>query len=297
MADSGSFVLDCCGTPVPALPGRPIVMGILNVTPDSFSDGGRHASLESAVNRALEMLAEGATIIDVGGASSRPRGGTYGPGAAAPPVEVEIARTRPVIEALLAARPGTIVSIDTVHAAVAREALAVGASIVNDVTGLRTDPDLARVTASAGAALVLMHSAGAWGDLAHEAAYDDVVEDVARALADAVSRARQAGVRSIVVDPGFGFGKTTRENLRLIGAAERFLELGCPVLVGISRKSSIGKTLGTTDAPWPVERRLFGTLGATAWAVSRGASIVRTHDVAETSQMLTVLSACMQAAS
>ncbi len=289
-----SFVLDCRGRGIDASPGRPVVMGILNVTPDSFSDGGRFLDPDGAAARAFEMLDQGAQIVDVGGASSRPRGRAYGDGAAALRPEVEIARVRPVIESILAGRPDAVVSIDTVHSEVARAALEAGASIVNDVTALRTDPRLAEVAADAGAALFLMHSVGSWGDLVHEAAYSDVVEEVVAHLARAVGEAEAAGVRSIAVDAGFGFGKTTRDNLRLLGASERLLRLGRPVVVGISRKSAVGRSLGSEDDPWPVDRRLFGTLGATAWAFANGASIVRTHDVTETVQMLRVLSAAMR---
>jgi len=263
------------------------VMGILNVTPDSFSDGGQYMDVEEAVSRAADMLSEGASIIDVGGESTRP---------GADPVEAQDERDRvvPVIEAISDRFPEAVLSIDTYKPEVARAALAAGAHIVNDVTGLRHHPEMAEAAADWGAPLVLMHSAGEPGDLTRPRDYDAVTAEVRDALARSVETAEAAGVDQIVIDPGFGFGKSDADNLRLLNEVDELLTLNRPVLVGVSRKSTIGATLGTPDTPAPVDERLFGSLGATAVAVMRGATIVRTHDVAPTVEMLTVLGATLR---
>lgn len=294
-AGSHPFLLDCRGQVLDASPGNAHVMGILNVTPDSFSDGGLFLDPDAAVRHGIAMLDQGARIIDVGGASSRPRGGTYGTGATDVDTRSEIERVVPVIRGLRRERPEALLSIDTVHAVVAAAALDAGASIVNDVTGLRHDPDLARVTAESGAALILMHSVGDWGALVHESEYDDVTTEVTASLARAIEEATRSGVASVAVDPGFGFGKTPMDNLRLIARIDALLSLDRPVLVGVSRKSTIGITLGSRDRPAPVADRLYGSLGAAALAVARGASLVRTHDVHETASMLRVVTAVMEA--
>ena len=281
------FVLDCRGRPLDCRPGLAAgahVMGILNVTPDSFSDGGRFLGLSAALRRAEAMREEGAAIIDVGGESTRP-------GAEALAADEERRRVLPVIEALAQELPEALLSIDTYKPDVARAALAAGAHLVNDVTGLRHFPEMAAVCAEAGAPLVAMHSAGAPGDLTRPRPHGDVVAEVKTSLAASVEAAEEAGVRHVVVDPGFGFGKSVQENLRLAGRADALLALGRPVLVGISRKSSIGAVLASAEAPAPVPDRLFGTLGATAVAVLRGATLVRTHDVRPTVEMLHVLAA------
>ncbi|GIV59475.1 dihydropteroate synthase [Rhodocaloribacter litoris] len=288
------FVLDCRGHRLDCRPGLPQgahVMGILNVTPDSFYDGGRYTTVEAAVRRATEMVSEGAAVIDVGGASSRPRGTVYGEGARPLSPEEEIDRVRPVIEALAEHLPGVPISIDTYHPEVARAALEAGASLVNDITGLRLFPETAAVAAAFGAPLIVMHSLGRPGAMPHAHTYTDVVADVAGVLRAAVERAEAAGVRHVVVDPGFGFGKTPEENLRLLEATDRLLALERPVLVGVSRKSTIGAVLGTKTDPVPPSERLFGSLGATAVAVLRGATLVRTHDVRPTVELLRGLAA------
>ncbi len=261
-------------------------MGILNVTPDSFSDGGQYVSVEKAVSRATEMLSEGASIIDVGGESTRP-------GAEPVSAEDEHDRVVPVIDALADRFPEALLSVDTYKPAVARAALAAGAHIVNDVTGLRHHPEMAQAAADWDAPLVLMHSVGEPGDLTQPRHYDDVTAEVRDALAQSIMTAEQAGVEQIVIDPGFGFGKSNEENLRLLNDVDELLTLNRPVMVGVSRKSTIGATLGTPDAPAPVDERLFGSLGATAVAVMRGATLVRTHDVASTVEMLKVLGATL----
>jgi dihydropteroate synthase len=257
-------------------------MGILNVTPDSFSDGGQYVTVEKAVSRAAEMLSEGASIVDIGGESTRPGADPVGP-------DDERDRVVPVVEALSDQLPEALLSIDTYKPEVARAALAAGADIVNDVTGLRHHPEMAEAAADWNAPLVLMHSVGEPGDLTSPREYDDVTAEVRDALAHSVETAQDAGVEQIVVDPGFGFGKSNEENLRLLNEVDELLTLNRPVLVGISRKSTIGATLGTPDHPAPTDERLHGSLGATAVAVMRGATIVRTHDVAPTMDMLRVI--------
>ena len=281
------FVLGGQAHSLDCRPGSPAVdgarvMGILNVTPDSFSDGGQYVTVEEAVSRTAEMLSEGASIIDVGGESTRP--------GADPVTEAEERdRVVPVIEALSDRFPEALLSIDTYKPDVAWAALTAGADIVNDVTGLRHKPEMAEVAAEADAPLVVMHSAGEPGDLTRPRDYDDVIAQVRDALAQSVETAAQAGVEQIVIDPGFGFGKSNEDNLRLINEVDELLTLNRPVLVGVSRKSTIGATLGTPEDPAPVGDRLHGSLGATAVAVMRGATIVRTHDVAPTVKMLKVL--------
>lgn len=294
-AGEARFVLDCRGRRLDARPGRAHVMGILNVTPDSFSDGGQYLDPSAALRRAEAMLAEGAVMIDVGGESSRPRGTAYGAGAAAVDATEEKRRVVPVIEAIAQRFPEAILSVDTYKPEVAEAALEAGAHVVNDVTGLRYGDEAARAAARVGAAVVVMHSLGRPGDMPQEHRYDDVIEDVRASLAEAVRRAEGAGVASIAVDPGIGFGKTVEENLRLLAATDRLLALGRPVLVGLSRKNTIGVVLGSAEAPAPVGERLFGTLGATAAAVLGGASIVRTHDVRATVEMLRGLTAVREA--
>ena len=297
--DEAHFVLDCRGQALDCRPGRGVlrergahVMGVLNVTPDSFSDGGRYLEPDAALRRAEAMLEEGAAIVDVGGESSRPRGKAYGAGATPVGAEEEAARVVPVVAAIAERFPEALVSVDTYKPEVARAALEAGARLVNDITGLRYFPETADVAASFGAPLVVMHALGRPGEMPHEHHYGDVVADVGASLRTSVEVAEGAGVAGVVVDPGFGFGKSPEENLRLVRGVHTFLELGRPVLVGLSRKSTIGAVLGGPDGPAPVEDRLFGTLGATAVAVLRGATLVRTHDVRPTAEMLRLLAAC-----
>lgn len=287
------FVLDCRGRSLDCRPGNATmegahVMGILNATPDSFSDGGVHLAVDDAVARAAEMLSEGATILDVGGESTRP-------GADPVDADTECERVVPVIEALHQRFPRTLLSIDTYKPAVAKAALEAGAHIVNDVTGLRLHPETATIAADAGAPVIAMHSVNAPGALTTPAAYEDVTDAVIEGLQTAIDTATNAGVAHVVTDPGFGFGKSVTENLRLVNTIDRVLVLDRPVLIGVSRKSTIGAVLGTDKAPVGVHDRLFGSLGATAVAVMRGATVVRTHDVAPTVEMLRVLNATLNA--
>jgi dihydropteroate synthase len=271
-------------------------MGVLNVTPDSFSDGGRYSTVDAALKRAEAMADEGAALIDVGGESTRPVGRTYGAGAAAVSAEEETRRVIPVIEAIARRLPHVLISVDTYKGEVARAALRAGAHLVNDITGLREGVGTARAAADYGAPLVVMHALGRPGAMPHEHRYKDVVEVVADSLARSVRTAQAEGVRDVIVDPGFGFGKTPEENLLLIARTDRFRALGRPVLVGVSRKSTVGVVLGTKDEPAPVGERLYGSLGLAALAVLRGAAIVRTHDVQETVELLKVIQAAEDAA-
>ena len=249
----------------------PRLMGILNVTPDSFSDGGRHAGA-GALEHAQAMLAEGADLIDIGGESTRP-------GAPELPAAEEIARIAPVIAALRAAGVTAPLSLDTRKSAVATAGLAAGADILNDVSGLRFDPDLARVAAETGAPLIVMHSLGTPETMQGlaAAAYDDVLLDVFDGLAAAVAQAEAAGVdRSrILVDPGIGFGKTLDQNLALIRRVGLFHALGCAVLLGVSRKGMIGTLSGETQA----DRRGPGSAAIGLWAVQQGIQVLRVHDM------------------
>jgi dihydropteroate synthase len=296
--DPERFILNCRGRTLDCRPGLELgahVMGVLNVTPDSFYDGGRFTGVDTALRRVEEMIGEGAAIIDVGGESTRPRGSVYGEGAEAVPAEAERARVLPIIEALSARFPEILISIDTYKPDVARAALEAGAHIVNDVTGLRFSPETAEVAAAAGAPLIVMHSLGRPGEMPHEHRYADVAGDVHDFLEEATRTAEAAGVRHVIVDPGFGFGKSVTENLHLLRNVHGFLRIGRPVLVGVSRKSSIGAVLGAPEAPVPAGERLFGSLGATAVAVVHGATLVRTHDVRATVEMLRVMAAVLHA--
>jgi dihydropteroate synthase len=269
-------------------------MGILNVTPVSVYDGGQYGDVGAALRRAEEMVEEGAAIIDVGGASTRPRGRVYGEGAVPVVPEEERARVVPVVAGIVGRFPEVLVSVDTYEPAVARAALEAGAHLINDITGLRYTRETGEAAAAFGAPLVVMHALGRPGEMPHEHHYHDVVAEVKASLEDSVAAARASGVRHVVVDPGFGFGKSPAENMRLIGNVGALLELGCPVLIGISRKSTIGAILGTPGEPAPPEERLYGTLGATAVGVLRGATLVRTHDVGPTRQMLRGLAAAVE---
>ena len=264
-------------------------MGVLNVTPDSFSDGGLYLATDAALRRASEMVEAGAVIIDIGGESSRPRGAVYGRGASCIPASIELRRVLPVIEAVSRHLPQAIVSIDTSKPHVAEAALEAGAHMINDISGLRHSAKMATVAARFGAPLVVMHAVGTPGDLVHEVVYDDPVTSVCTSLKVSVESAERAGVHHVIIDPGFGFGKTPEQNLKLINELDKLLDIGRPILIGISRKSTIGWALGHNGERSPIADRLYGTLGATAVAVMRGASLVRTHDVRPTVEMLRMI--------
>jgi dihydropteroate synthase len=246
---------------------RPAVMGVVNVTPDSFSDSGLHLDPSSAVAAAQRLFDEGAAIVDVGGESTRP-------GATAVSLDEELRRVLPVIERL-AGRP---VSIDTAKAEVARRALELGAAMVNDVTALRSDPDLVAVVADAGAHLCLMHMQGEPRTMQVAPAYDDVVSEVASFLEERLAFAVGQGIPEdlVCLDPGIGFGKTPDQNLELIRRLDAIVALGRPVLVGLSRKSTIGRLLGDPEARVGTDA---ASVGAAVAAFDRGASIFRVHAV------------------
>ena len=255
---------------------RPSVMGVLNVTPDSFSDGGVHLDPDVAAAAARRMVEEGAALVDVGGESTRP-------GSDGVSVEEELARVVPVLDRLGAEIP---LSIDTAKAEVARVALERGAILVNDVTALRGDPELAGVVADAGAYLCLMHMQGEPRTMQDEPRYDDVASDVAAFLEERLAFAVAAGIpeERICLDPGIGFGKTVEHNLELVRRLDVLIALGRPVLVGLSRKSSLKKLTGSDDL-------LGASIAAAVAAFERGASILRVHDVKPTVDALTVAAA------
>jgi len=256
---------------------RTLIMGVLNVTPDSFSDGGEFFSLDKALVHTEQMIAEGADIIDVGGESTRPGG------AAIVSAEEELERVLPIIKQL-AARFDVPISVDTRPKPVARAALEAGASIVNDISALRFEPEVADEAAKAGAGLVLMHSRGTPGELHGLPPVADIIEEVITSLRSSVEFAEQRGVEreSIVIDPGIGFGKTQEQNIELIAKLDQLIAAfpGFPLLIGTSRKSFIGRILADTNGdPAPVNERLHGSLASLVISVLKGAQIVRVHDV------------------
>jgi dihydropteroate synthase len=259
---------------------RPSVMGVVNVTPDSFSDGGVNFRPEDAVASARGMVEEGAAIVDIGGESTRPGSDAVSP-------DEELRRVVPVLEELGGAVP---VSIDTAKAEVARRAIELGAELVNDVTALRGDPDLAGVVASSGAYLCLMHMQGEPRTMQDSPTYEDVAAEVASFLEQRLAFAVDAGIpeERICLDPGFGFGKTVEQNFELLGRLGQIVALGRPVLVGLSRKRSLGRILGDPNA---TTGPLSASLAAAVEAYDRGAAIFRVHDVREHVEALTVASA------
>jgi dihydropteroate synthase len=260
---------------------RPSVMGVINVTPDSFSDGGVNLQPEVAIASARRMLDEGATIVDVGGESTRP-------GSDGVSVDEELRRVVPVLEALV----GLPVSIDTSKAEIARRALALGVQLVNDVTALRGDPELAEVVAESNAYLCLMHMQGEPRTMQVAPRYEDVVSEVAAFLEERLRFAVEAGVAEdrICLDPGIGFGKTVEQNVELVRRLDALAGLGRPVVVGLSRKSTLGRLLGD---PHATTGSVAASVGAALAAFERGATILRVHDVRETVEALTVARALL----
>jgi dihydropteroate synthase len=265
-------------------------MGIVNVTPDSFSDGGRFLDADAATAHALELIGEGAEIVDIGGESTRPGAEPVG-------ADEELRRVYPVIEAIAAvtdrsapaARPQ--ISIDTSKASVARAALEVGATLVNDVTALRGDPQMASVVAESGAECCLMHMLGEPRTMQLEPRYDDVVDDVKAFLLARLEFAVGEGIAEdrVLLDPGIGFGKTVAHNLELLRRLGELVELGRPVVIGTSRKSFLGRLAGAPES----SQRLAGTLATSVLALERGARVFRVHDVAPSREALTVAAATL----
>jgi len=272
-----------CGDRILAFRERPRIMGILNVTPDSFADGGQHLGVEQAIARGLRMMEEGADIVDVGGESTRP-------GAEEVAAEEELRRVLPVVEAL--AGRGALVSIDTRKAPVAGAAVRAGARIINDVTALAGDAEMPEVARRSGAGVVLMHMQGAPRTMQADPRYTDVVAEVAGYLERRVRALEAAGLerRRMAVDPGIGFGKTAEHNLRLLGNLPRLCALGLPVVVGLSRKSFLGKLTGRA-----VGDRVAGSVAALAYCVIRGAHVMRVHDVRESCDAVKVATALRRA--
>jgi len=259
---------------------RPLIMGIVNVTPDSFSDGGETPNAAAAIERGRLMIDQGADILDIGGESTRP-------GAEPVSLDEELARVVPVIETLAA--EGACISVDTRNAPVMAAAIKAGAAIVNDVTGLQGDGQSLKTIAASNVSVVLMHMQGDPRTMQETPHYEDVVGEVGGYLITRINACEQAGISRdrIAIDPGIGFGKTLEHNLELLRNLGAFARLGCPLVLGVSRKSLIGQLSGQEDAG----RRLPGSLAAALNGVSRGASILRVHDVAETRQALDVWSA------
>ena len=262
---------------------RPNIMGILNTTPDSFSDGGQFSDLDRAVAHAKEMIGAGADMLDIGGESTRP-------GAEDVALDEETRRTEPTIAALRAFSD-VPVSIDTRKSVVARAALDAGADLVNDVAAMTYDPQIAQVTATAAAPICLMHAQGDPQTMQNAPQYDDVVLDVYDFLSERVSAAEAAGIprQHIMVDPGIGFGKTLDHNLALLQRLSIFHGLGCPILLGVSRKRFIGTLAGVSEA----SARMPGSVAVALAGVAQGAQILRVHDVAETRQALTLFQAAI----
>src|SRR6201988_804673 len=272
---------------------RTLIMGILNVTPDSFSDGGQFVTIGSALAHAEQMISEGADIIDVGGESTRPGGEPVS-------VEDEIKRVVPVIEAL-AQRTDTPISVDTTKSEVARAALDAGAAIVNDISALRFDFYVADAVARAGAGLVLMHSRGTPATMHRMPPVADIMEEVVTSLRASIHMAERRGVarESIVIDPGIGFGKTQAQNLELIARLDELIAAfsDYPVLIGTSRKSFIGRILADdSGTPAPTSERLHGTMATITAAVLKGAHIVRVHDVKAAAETIKITESLRQVA-
>jgi len=268
------------------LDGRALVMGIVNVTPDSFSDGGQFSTTDGAVNHALQLVSQGADILDIGGESSRP-------GAEPVAADEELRRVLPVASAL-AGRVPVPISVDTTKAAVADACLAAGAHIVNDITALRGDPDMTRVAVARRAGVVLMHMQGTPQTMQLDPRYDDVAAEVCRFLQERLSAAVAAGIEldRVVLDPGIGFGKKSGHNLELLARLGELQALGRPVLLGVSRKGFFGRLLGRD-----VGERLAASLAAVCHAVALGtAQVVRVHDVRETRDAVTLLAAIRERA-
>ncbi len=260
---------------------RTHIMGVLNVTPDSFSDGGMWFDPGKAVDHGMRLVTDGADFLDIGGESTRP-------GAEPVPAEEEIRRVIPVIRELKK-RTSVPISVDTYKSDVAQKAIEAGAVIVNDITGLHHDPDIARIAAAAGVSIILMHMQGTPRTMQDNPAYDNLIEDICSYFEQSLGVARKAHVEQVIIDPGLGFGKSLEHNLGIIRHLGEFRRFGYPVMIGASRKSFIGKILDL-----PVGERIEGTSGAVAAAVLYGADIVRVHDVKEIKRVITVVDAIVR---
>lgn len=261
---------------------RPLVMGVLNVTPDSFSDGGRYADPAAAVAHAREMFDAGADLLDVGGESTRP-------GSARTPADEQVRRVVPVIESICRERTGALLSIDTTQSAVARPALAAGAAIINDISGATDDPEILPLAAANGAPIVLMHMQGLPATMQVNPVYRNVVEDVGTYLNERARAAQAAGIEPhrILLDPGIGFGKTVDHNLTLLRGLAELAKLGRPLVLGTSRKGFLGRIAGELEP----RERLFSTAATVAWCVANRAAIVRVHDVGAMARVLRTIRA------
>ena len=269
----------------PGSPCRTLIMGVINVTPDSFSDGGIHFDTDVAISTGLQMLEQGAHMVDVGGESTRP-------GSDPVPVAEELKRTIPVIQAIKMRRPEAVISVDTRRSEVAEAAVAAGAAIINDVSGFRDDPALVKIAREAATGVVVMHMLGKPKTMQKEIRYDSFPGDIYEFFQNQIEFLEHSGIHpdKIVIDPGIGFGKTFDQNLTLLNRLDYFRPLGKPILVGASRKAFLGKIL---DEPMAAKRDL-GTMAATVAAILRGASIVRVHDVASAVQVCNVADAIMR---
>ena len=257
----------------------PRVMGILNLTPDSFYSGSRHNSVDSALQQAGKFVAEGADFLDIGGYSSRPGAQEISP-------QEEADRVLPAIEAIVKSHPDVPVSIDTFRSAVARQALDAGAALINDISGGTASPDMMELAGERGVPIVLMHMRGTPGNMQELTDYEDLVGEVIKYFSGVLTKARKAGVKDCIIDPGFGFAKTREQNFELLSKLDHFQILGVPVLAGISRKSMIYKTLGISAA-----EALNGTTALHMFALERGARILRVHDVKEAVECIQLWSA------
>ncbi len=274
---------------------RTLILGVLNVTPDSFSDGGRFFDPRAAIEHSLELLDEGADILDIGGESTRP-GAMAAAGQPAVSAQEELRRVLPVIEELRRRRPEAVVSIDTYKARVARAAVEAGAEIVNDVSGLRWDAEMASTLAGLSCGVVLMHMRGRPAEWRTLPPLADPVGLVSRELREGAEAAVAAGIARdrIVLDPGFGFGKSFDENYPLLAHFDELHQLGFPLLAGVSRKSFIGRTLASNGSDAPPQERLYGSLAAMTATVLKGAHIVRVHDVKAAVQAAKIADAIAQ---
>lgn len=258
------------------LSSRTFIMGILNVTPDSFSDGGKYLSTETAIERALEMIEDGVDFIDVGGESTRP-------GSTPVPVEEEMRRVLPVVEGLTK-KTSIPISIDTTKAKVAEEALKCGAVIVNDISAMNFDPEMVDVITKHNATVILMHIKGTPQNMQNNPEYNDVMSEILEYLQKSINLANKKGVKQIIVDPGIGFGKKLEHNIEIFKRLSELKILGYPILVGPSRKSFIGQILEL-----PIDQRLEGTAASVAISILRGANIVRVHDVKEIKRVVKII--------